>query len=73
MGVKRLLRFLSEDQKGRGNSTIIFDDHKLHNNRVVFDGNNVVYSLYDESGLTKLFGGENMAFAMFIENFINVK
>ncbi len=70
MGVKGLLGFLSKHENEQGN-TMNFDDYKLHNSRVVFDGNNVVYSLYDKSGLTKLFGGENMAFAMFIENFIN--
>ncbi len=66
MGVKGLLGFLSKDE-----NTVNFDDYELHNRRVVFDGNNVVYSLYDESGLAKLFGGENMAFAVFIEKFIN--
>ncbi len=67
MGVTGLLGFLSDDK----NISINFDDYKLHNSRVVFDGNNVVYSLYGESGLSKRFGGENMDFAMYIEKFIN--
>ncbi len=64
MGVKGLYGYLKD--KSYEN----FAAYKLHKSRVVFDGNNIVYALYNKSGLLTQFDGEYLAFEVYIERFI---
>ncbi len=64
MGVKGLFGYLKESSHEN------FAAYKLHKSRVVFDGNNVAYILYEKSGLLTQFGAEYMAFEVYIERLI---
>ncbi len=65
MGVKGLFSYLKENHSEN------FIAHELHNGPVIFDGNNIVYLLYIKSKLSRQFGGEYLAFELYIEKFIN--
>ncbi|KAM3873540.1 single-strand DNA endonuclease ASTE1-like [Diretmus argenteus] len=63
MGVKGLSSFVEENN-------LIYRDIRFRNNKLVIDGNNLIYLLYFHSGLDQKHGGEYGAFEDLIEKFI---
>ncbi|KAM3873539.1 single-strand DNA endonuclease ASTE1-like [Diretmus argenteus] len=63
MGVKGLSSFVQKN-------SLIYRDIRFRNNKLVIDGNNLIYLLYFRSGLDRRHGGEYGAFEDLIEKFI---
>ncbi|KAM3873538.1 single-strand DNA endonuclease ASTE1-like [Diretmus argenteus] len=63
MGVQGLSSFVQENR-------LIYRDIRFRNNKLVIDGNNLIYLLYFRSGLDQRHGGEYGAFEDLIEKFI---